>query len=278
MAGNHRRHSSMDTLGWMYTNRAREDPPPAVARSNSTRGSSFRRDQGLLKRQSSIRFNPGEYFAGFTGCFTRGSSFSRDEGPVSQRPILANRSPGEPGASRPRRSRSRSISLGNFEFDLGTLRFKEKPGDTLAVRAVELNRQSATHKQRVVQPGGRWVMEDDAEYFLKPPAWKQALRKLRAEAKRHVHPVRELSPGEDYDEESYEKNFDDGEGDEFGIKARMMHSQLLTRLHSQRFDGEGGKILKTTSVPVVMTASRAPIWERRCAGRPIAKLELTRSI
>lgn len=289
MANKHRRHSSVDTLGWMYTNRARDEAPPSLNRSLSSQISSFAFP--TLKRQSSIRFHPGEYF---TGCFG-----PRDSGHDSERPIL-NPSPSTPAPIPPRRPpRSRSISLGNFEFDLGSMRFKEKPADPLAARAVELNQQAATHKIRVVQPGGRWVMEDDAEYYLKPPAWKQALRKLRAEAKRHVHPVRELSPV-NYDAESYEKNFDDGgrapiymvveeDADEFGVKARIRHSKLLTRLHSHRFEGDpaamGTKLVKTTSVPAVLPVKASkcrddgvPIWERRGAGRPIAKLELTRSI
>jgi len=167
------------------------------------------------------------------------------------------------------------------------------------VRAVELNQQAAINKDRVVQPGGRWVMEEDAEYYLKPPAWKQVLRKLRAEAKWHVHPVRELSPV-NYDTESYEMNFDDGgraptymvveeDADEFGVRARIRHSKLLTKFHSQRFEGDpaamGTKLEKTTSVPVVLPVKASkckddgvPIWERRGAGRPIANLELTRSI
>lgn len=265
-------------------NRARDEAPPApMDRSISTRISSFRKEiLPTLKRQSSIRFNPGEYIA---GCF------GPRDCPDSQRPILSDHSQ----AQRP--PRSRSISLGNFEFDFGSMRFKEKQGDhPLAARAAELNRQAATHKHRVVQPGGRWVMEDDAEYFLKPPAWKQALRKLRAEAKRHVHPVREVSPVNTYyDAESYEKNFDDGghaalymEADDFGVSARIRHSKLLTKLHSQRFEGDhAGALVKAASVPAVLPVKASKparddrsvtIWERRVAARPITKLELTRSI
>lgn len=169
------------------------------------------------------------------------------------------------------------------------MRFKEKH-QSLAERAAVLNRQAATHKQRVAQqPGGRWVMEDDAEYYLKPPAWKQALRKLRAEAKRRVLPVRELSQAVNnaYDAESYEKNFDDGvgaamylvveeEADDFGPSARLRHSKLLTKLHSRRFEGPDAP-----SEPPVLPKPESDdrsIWERRVAAIPIPTLELTRSI
>lgn len=308
MANKHRRHSSLDTLGWMYTNRARDEPPPPLDRSISSRISSFRREvfptEGL-KRQSSLRFNPGEYLA---GCFGPRNQLTRGHGHDSQHPILAD--PGGNRVTTGRPPRSRSISLGNFEFDFGSMRFKEKGhhnGDLrLALRAAELNHQAATHKQRVVQPGVRWVMEDDAEYYLKPPAWKQAWRKLRAEAKRHVHPFppRELSPV-NYDEENYEKNFDSGGRaalylaadeelvDDFGERARLRHSQLLTKLYSQRFEGDAigqelfppGNLVKTLSAPVVLPVRPhhrrdygVPIWERRVGSRPITNLELTRSL
>ncbi|KAG0631377.1 hypothetical protein M758_1G248700 [Ceratodon purpureus] len=308
MGSKHRRHSSVDTLGWMYTNRADEPPPTALDRSISTRISSFRHEVfPALKRQTSIRFNPGEYFA---GCFgPRESSSRANDGQSSQHPILVDTesttsvapttTTGRPPRSRNGHSRSLSASfLSNFNF--GSMRFGGKTPDELAMRASELNHQAATQPHRVLQqPVGRWVMEDDEEYYLKPPAWKQALRKLRAETKRHVHPA---PPRErmDYDAESYEKNFDSGartslamvvdEEDEFEEKARVLHTKLLTKLHSKRFETLGHefpptKLLKAVSVPAVPVRNPkgkedagVPIWERRASARPLTKLELTRSI
>lgn len=304
MANKHRRHSSVDTLGWMYTNRAEEPPVATLDRSISTRISSFRHEIfPALKRQTSLRFNPGGYFA---GCFgprepsTRGIDGHSSQ---SQHPILfdtdanTSTSTGELPRSR-HHSRSLSASfLGNFNF--GSMRFGGKSHDDLEMRAAELNRKAATRRDRVLQqPAGRWVMEDDREYYLKPPAWKQVLRKVRAEAKRHVHPAPPRE-GMDYDAESYEKNFDSGRGallvvvdeeDELEGKARVLHTKLLTKLHSKRFedidalgqDFPATKLLTSVSVPAVPAKGKlvdagVPIWERRIA-RPLMKLELTRSM
>ena len=253
MASNHRRHSSLDTLGWMYVNRAEEGlPAAALDRSISTRVASFRREVfPALKRQGSLRFHPGEYFA---GCF--GASDGQSS---SRRAMLedagASTTPATGGGGRARKhSRSHSASSSSFlgAFNFGSMRFGGKSQEALAVRAAELNREAATRKDRVLQqPAGRWVVEDDDEYYLKPPAWKQALRRLRAEAKRHVHPAPPRQRPEYYDAESYEKNFD--HGDNHPPRASL---SSVAELHSQR----------------------VPIWERRVAARPLSNLELTISI
>ena len=305
MANKHRRHSSVDTLGLMYTNRV-DEAPAKMNRSSSTRNSSFRigsfRIGGFrnettvpaLKRQTSLRFHPGEYF---TGCFgPRADVLRRNGGLSSQNLVETDSNAVAMGRQRPPRARghARALSAASIfsNFNFGSMRFGGRSNEELAARAVELNQKAATHPHRVAlqQPVGRWVMEDDEEYYLKPPAWKQALRRLRAEAKRHVHPTPRL----DYDAASYAKNFDNGgrvativnEDDEFEVKARVLHTKLLTRLHSNRFDhipsgqdSPPSKLLKSVSVPSVNLPKPKdePLWERRAA-RPLQKLELTRSL
>uniref|UniRef100_A0A7I4ED32 Uncharacterized protein n=2 Tax=Physcomitrium patens TaxID=3218 RepID=A0A7I4ED32_PHYPA len=305
MASRHTRHSSVDTLGWIYTNRVDTPPDETVQldHSVSTRLSNFARDMlPPIKRQTSIRFNPGEYFG---GCFGPHKTKGSDHG--SQQPILMDSDTMDPvhtTTRRPPRSRSRSLStsfLGNFNF--AAMKFGEKNEEDssweLEMRVAELNHKAATEVDRV-QSGGRWVIDEDDDY-VKPPAWKQAIRRLRAEAKRHVHPATPRDRLTNYDVENYEKNFDDNEkgslymvvaaNDEFGVKARVLHTNLLARLHSHRFEDSlsqnpPAKLLKCTSMPVapvnlVSKSSRedgVSIWQRRQAARPLVKLELTRSM
>lgn len=157
----------------------------------------------------------------------------------------------------------------------------------LNVRAAELNRKAAISKERIVR-GGHWEIEEDE--YLKPPAWKQVLRKLRAHAKRHGHPA-PARDWENYDLESYEKNFDNGgkephtnlgdDGDELGVKERTLHTALLTKFHSTRYENLDLGLVRTISVPAPVRPKPKeepfPIWQRRTAGPPL-KLELTRSL
>lgn len=302
MAAKHRRHSSVDSLGWMYTNRTIDaplppQPPNLLGRSISTRVSSFSREFFRQSSTVSQHFNPGEYF---TGCFQGPRSSVKPES-VSTRQLLELDSAGSSGGSwfhggterpgQPRRQKSLSTSiLSSF----GSMNSCAGANWNLEMRAAELNRKAATDKNRVRQ-GGQWELEGDM--YMKPPAWKQFIRKLRAQAKRHVHPAPVLT---NYDAESYEKNFDDGriafglpfrieEDDELelelelGVRERALHNRLLTKLHSQRFDPERTTgLMKSISVPVPPTKGLKakeeviPIWQRR--SRPPLKLELTKSL
>lgn len=301
----HRRYSSVDTLGCMLVNRA-DEPPAAADRSISSHVSGFGRDiPPAFKPKSLIRINSGEYF---TACFGPRKAKDSELGPARSFLLDADTGVAErTTTNRLQRSRSRSLStsfLGNL--NLGSRRFtgknEEDSSCNLETQSPKLNYKSATEKNRVVQPGSRRVIEDKQDHSAKPAAWKQALRKFRAEAKRRVHPGRSHEILTNYDAESYEKNFYDSEKgslctmvndyDELGVGvgATVLHSYSLTRLHLHRLEDSSGhhapaNLSRTTSLPAAPANSAPkprddglPIWQRRNISRPLANLRFAKSV
>ncbi len=160
-----------------------------------------------------------------------------------------------------------------------------------------------------LRTAGRWEVDVNDEYFKPPPMWKQLVRKVKAQVVRHhhVHGASSRSDWLNYDPQSYEKNFDNGEfrqqqfyaprslqdenDDDHGAREAALHTALLQRLASSRSQSQQGTTTTTTSSlpspapPVKLCKSKeefekakedfVPIWQRRAATTPM-KLDLLR--
>ncbi|CAK9229396.1 unnamed protein product [Sphagnum troendelagicum] len=164
-------------------------------------------------------------------------------------------------------------------------------------------------KDRIARQGGHWQRQPEADdQSYKPPApWKLLLRKLRAQAKRSVHPAPTREQWMNYDLQSYRKNFDNGAADSqagatrsqlyapvsaAASREKAVHAALLAKFHSARLADTNRAtapetLLRTgsTHIPVGRSAAlelsnpKAPpaitIWQRSAIdAAPALKLEI----
>lgn len=158
---------------------------------------------------------------------------------------------------------------------------------TVEVRSVD----GATKQDR------KWEVDVNEDHFVKPPYWRQLVRKLTS----HGH-VRRPSRGADwlsYDVHAYQMNFDDGCGRENCVsylftddtdgspqtRARAMHAALLKKFAAQKqqVSSPGSPMSPVLSpLPVKLMSKEeiekskegfVPIWQRR-QGAPPIKLDL----
>jgi hypothetical protein len=94
---------------------------------------------------------------------------------------------------------------------------------------VEVQKEHGSDNDRLRTAGSRWEVDVNDEYYFKPPMWKQLIRKMKAQAK-HVHGSRNFE-WLNYDPQSYEKNFDNGE----------FRQQYLLRSVNQKDDYHGAR-------------------------------------
>jgi hypothetical protein len=126
---------------------------------------------------------------------------------------------------------------------------------------------------------GRWQVDEDDEYY-KPPVWKQIMLKVKAQA-RQANCGTNTGHWENYDSQSYEKNFDNGEFEEnntdekLGLKERAMLQTLASTRSLNVSDADFQVLVKSKSnlpptalSPLPVNRSKddfVPIWQRRAS-------------
>jgi hypothetical protein len=320
-----RRHASVDMTGWLQTPRSGSF---RMGRSSSTRVQSFGRDVVIpaLKRQGSAIASTTkslykESLTSYRSCFGpwRRTSTTSAESPISS--LLKHTDGAATEASTGPGSLADSLApnTGSAALDearqygaafSGQLRSRHRP-KSRSMSFVQSNSVAAwgTSEWDVKEPRrdpapGQWpgTSEIENELFKPAPMWKQLLKKLRAQAKQHVHPVpaREWT---NYDVQSYAMNFDNGswrdsnfsslyfdEDEELqrmklALRETALHTALLQKFHSTRYDSSAvaAALVRADSVPVNPIRPYhpkkdfVPLWQRRHV-QPPSKLELTRSI
>lgn len=208
------------------------------------------------------------------------------------------------------RGRSRSgeslstVNVHQFEEEQGVSRSKSTAGSdrvfcccgprwgrkyTVEVCATDSSDDGSPGNESVLRTKGRWEIDVNEEYY-KPPVWKQIIRKVKAQ----VRQVNSIPPGvwENYDSQSYEKNFDNGtwrdssrnnydadDSDEkLGLNERARHTALLQKFHSNRAQEVPGDVhwnsASLSPLPVRSLSKEkidkakedfVPIWQRRAA-------------
>ncbi|KAG0609067.1 hypothetical protein M758_8G154800 [Ceratodon purpureus] len=112
---------------------------------------------------------------------------------------------------------------------------EERRCTTVEVRAVDGGKE-----------GRKWEVDVDEEH-IKPPYWKQLVRKVRSQCRPRVSVHKAGSEWLNYDAQSYQMNFDDGcwrencssflyadEGDDSATRARAMHEALFKKFAASR--------------------------------------------
>lgn len=126
---------------------------------------------------------------------------------------------------------------------------------------------------------GRWQVDEDDEYF-KPPVWKQILLKVKAQA-RQANCGTNSGHWENYDSQSYKKNFDNGEfeentefDDKLGLKEQAMLQTLASTRALNVSDADFQVLVKSKSNPPSALSPSpvnrskddfVPIWQRRAS-------------